>query len=99
MIAIDASLAARALITDAVQRSSKAHLFHYYHILVEMASIPRKSPSAWLASPNNKATAHNGNSGIAANEFDGSKPVVELDARSLARECLRQIGKEMGLSR
>jgi len=97
---IDVSLAPRELIMDAVQRSPKAHLFQFYHILCEMASIPRKPPSAWLTSPGNKSSERDSTrSRVAGEEFDVSKEVTEFDTRSLARECLRQIGKEMGLSR
>ena len=99
MIAINASLAPRALITDSVQRSPKAHLFHFYHILCEMASIPRRSPSAWVAPSSNTNDFDGRRSVVAREEFAASEKVVELDARSLARECLKQIGIEMGLPR
>ncbi|OBZ73105.1 Protein MON2 [Grifola frondosa] len=39
------SLEPSQLIADAVKRSTKAHLFHFYPILCEIVSIPRKTPS------------------------------------------------------
>ncbi|KAF8879578.1 guanine nucleotide exchange factor in Golgi transport N-terminal-domain-containing protein [Infundibulicybe gibba] len=36
------------LISDAVKRSSVAHLFHFYPVLCEIASMPRKTPSGWV---------------------------------------------------
>jgi len=56
---------------DGSKRSSKAHLFWFYDILAELASIPRRSPVGYTYE---------------------SDP---LDARVLARETLRIIGKEM----
>src|SRR6266581_5545650 len=47
--AIDASLPPSELIADAVKRSSRAHMFHVYSLLCEIASVPRKSPNAWIA--------------------------------------------------
>jgi hypothetical protein len=100
-LAIDASLAPRALIMDAVQRSPKAHLFQFYHIFYEMASIPRRSPSAWMTTSSymNTKEINGSRSIVALEESSPSKQTTELDARLLARECLRQIGIEMGLPR
>jgi hypothetical protein len=78
-LAIDASLPPSALIADAVKRSAKAHLFHLYPVLCEIASIPRKTPSAWIDLRGDGVRAQ------------------ELDARLLARDCLKAIGVEMGL--
>ncbi|TFK51181.1 hypothetical protein OE88DRAFT_1807990 [Heliocybe sulcata] len=80
------------LISDAIKRSSKAHLFHFYDILCEIAAIPRKTPTAWVTT--SKATSVN----EVAHEGE-KESVRELDARSLAGECLRDIGKEMGVVR
>ncbi|KAJ7752413.1 hypothetical protein DFH07DRAFT_520905 [Mycena maculata] len=79
--AVDASLSSSLLIADAVKRSSIAHLFHFYPVLCEIASIPRKTPSSWVAS----------------RAADKGEEVTELDARVLARECLREVGREMGV--
>ena len=101
--AIDSSLEPAKLIADAVKRSSRAHLFHFYPVLCEIVSIPRRSPSAWLppdalSLPNSalspRGTAASG--GEASSDADHGRP-VELDARSLVKECLREVGKEMGV--
>ena len=95
---IETSLDPKSLITDAVRRSSRAHLFHFYHIFCEIASLPRKTPSAWLSSPP-EHTAGDGQSRIAQEENERLKDFMEFDARTLARECLKAIGQEMGLLR
>ena len=96
--AVETSLDPRGLITDAVRRSSKAHLFHFYHIFCEIASLPRKTPSAWLSSPAEHSVG-DGRSRIAQEEQEKTKDFMEFDARTLARECLKAIGQEMGLPR
>jgi hypothetical protein len=83
--AIDATLSPSLLIADAVKRSSVAHLFHFYPVLCEIASIPRKTPSSWVLSR--------------AADALGSDEAMELDARVLARECLKEVGREMGVRR
>lgn len=95
---IETSLDPKSLIADAVRRSSRAHLFHFYHIFCEIASLPRKTPSAWLSSPP-EHTAGDGQSRIAQEENERLKDFMEFDARTLARECLKAIGQEMGLLR
>ena len=95
---IETTLDPKGLITDAVRRSSKAHLFHFYHIFCEIASLPRKTPSAWLSSPS-EPFAGNGRSLIAQEEQEETKDFTEFDARTLAREGLKAIGQEMGLPR
>ncbi|EGO23125.1 hypothetical protein SERLADRAFT_439867 [Serpula lacrymans var. lacrymans S7.9] len=100
--AVDVSLSPSALVADVVKRSSVAHLFHTYSTLCEIASIPRKMPSAWvtthssLSSPAVAGEAHR--SRIGASDKENGK-VVEVDARVLARECLKTIGKEIGAAR
>ncbi|KZT30047.1 hypothetical protein NEOLEDRAFT_1153423 [Neolentinus lepideus HHB14362 ss-1] len=78
------------LIGHAIKRSSKAHLFHFYDVLCEIAATPRKTPTAWTSTPKPKAINGHGDEGE-------REAVRELDARGLARECLRDIGKEMGV--
>ena len=95
---IETSLDPEGLITDAVGRSSKAHLFHFYHVFWEIASLPRKTPSTWLSSPSGHSVT-DGRSRIVQEEQEKTKDVIEFDARTLARECLKAIGQEMGLSR
>ena len=82
----DSSLSPARLIADAVQRSTKAHLFQLYPVLCEITASPRKTPAAWMASHGTKPSD---------GEADGA--VEELDARTLARQCLNEIGKEMGM--
>jgi len=95
---IETSLDPKGLITDAVRRSSKAHLFHFYHIFCEIASLPRKTPSAWLSSPSDHPVGE-AQSHITWEEQEKTKDFTEFDVRTLARECLKAIGQEMGLPR
>jgi hypothetical protein len=46
--AVDVTLSPSALIADVVKRSPVAHLFYFYSVLCEIASISRKTPSAWV---------------------------------------------------
>jgi len=124
---IDSTLPPERLISDATKRSTKAHLFHFYTLLYEIATAPRPPPSAWIVpSPtvtnqpqDKKATLkkkENGRKadkasrdrssrgsntfpvGIVGAEYEGGLvPAVEVDSRQLAKELLRQIGKEMGV--
>lgn len=110
VLGIDSTLPAPALIADAVKRSPKAHLFHFYGILCDIASFPRKTPSAWIVpggsprkpdiSTPEKAKNSSGPSpaGIigTATSVNSTLRPVELDARGLAKACLKEIGKEMG---
>ena len=95
---IETSLDPKGLIIDAIRRSSKAHLFHFYHVFCEIASLTRKTPSAWLSSPS-ESPVGDGRSRIAQEEQEETKDFAEFDARTLARECLKAIGQEMGLPR
>ena len=105
--AVDVSLSPRALISDAVKRSSVAHLFHFYPVLCEIASIPRKTPSAWaLPSPTSPHPSVNGvndtkaghpRTSTLSNSSSQEARLIELDARALARSCLKEVGKEMGV--
>lgn len=69
-------------------------------MLREIASIPRKTPSAWVitnSSPSETDQERKGNSvppHIGALEKGGN--AVEVDARTLARDALKVLGKEMG---
>ncbi|KAL0948488.1 hypothetical protein HGRIS_011055 [Hohenbuehelia grisea] len=100
---IDHTLGPSALVADAVKRSTLAHLYHFYPVLCEIASIPRKTPSTWMAPPKSSAPAKSKSTKKAANRASGlpghvNGNVVELDARVLARQCLQAIGKELGVS-
>ena len=74
------------MIADAVKRSTKAHLFHFYPILCEIVAIPRKPPTAWVMTGAHRA-ADSGKDGLA----------VELDARTLVKDCLKEVGRELGV--
>ena len=106
--AIDSSLPPSELIADAVKRSSVAHLFQFYHGLCDIASIPRKTPSAWVMAdapsplspsspiPNREYAGADTSQGKIGTSVSNGK-ALELDARSLARECLRTVGQELGM--
>lgn len=97
-LAVDPSLSPSALIADVVQRSSVAHLFYFYPILCEIASIPRKTPAAWVLTSPVVGVRDQGERGTQGRIGvpEGGGKVVEVDARGLAKECLRVLGKEMG---
>ncbi|PCH34907.1 hypothetical protein WOLCODRAFT_27538 [Wolfiporia cocos MD-104 SS10] len=104
---IDQSLEPMQLIADAVKRSPTAHLFHFYPILCEIVSIPRKSPSTWVMT----TSATRGQSAVHLADSIATRPnalpkisngdhrAVELDARTLATECLKEVGRGMGVGR
>ncbi|KAG8863454.1 hypothetical protein FRB96_008194 [Tulasnella sp. 330] len=71
------SLRGHTLVADAIRRSSKAHLYHVYSVLCDIASSSSYHPTVWAEDP--------------------KKGVVELNSRQLARQALREIGKEMGV--
>lgn len=90
---IDSSLTTPSqLISDAVKRSSLAHLFHFYPVLCEIASVPRRTPSTWVMARSNSPIRTDFSS---IEKTDDE--VVELDARVLARQCLQELGREMGV--
>ncbi|KAG6888448.1 hypothetical protein C0992_008477 [Termitomyces sp. T32_za158] len=98
---IDVSLSPTLLMADAVKRSTVAHLFHFYPVLLEIVSIPRKTPSAWvipIKAPSSVGRLMNGHTEFGS---DAQRHVeaVELDARTLARNCLKEVGKGIGVSR
>ncbi|PFH47539.1 hypothetical protein AMATHDRAFT_151886 [Amanita thiersii Skay4041] len=82
------------LVADAVKRSCVAHLFHMYPVLCEIASKPRKVPAMPVIALERSDGSRDGVDGGGAGR---QQVVLELDARMLARACLREIGKEMGL--
>jgi hypothetical protein len=111
--AVDTSLPAAELIADSVKRSSRAHMFHFYSLLCEIASVPRKAPSAWI-SADRLAVLSGVREEKEKKEVDaartdrahdprssrpGSGHVVSFDARELARECLKGVGRELGVPR
>ncbi|KAG1719544.1 uncharacterized protein EDB91DRAFT_1240566 [Suillus paluster] len=98
--AVDVTLSPSMLIADVVRRSPVAHLFYFYSVLCEIASIPRKTPSAWVitnSSPpetDQERRGHSVQPRIGALEKGGD--AMEVNARTLAREALKVLGKEMG---
>jgi hypothetical protein len=92
-LALDSSASQSQIISDAVKCSSIAHLFHFYPILCEIASIPRKTPSTWVS-----IKSVHPSSFLSSTKSARDDQVVELDARTLARACLKEIGKEMGIN-
>ncbi len=110
--AVDTSLSPSELIADSVKRSSRAHVFHFYSLLCEIASVPRKAPSVWISadrlavSPSDgpagkekETTAETGRSYHPNGNRPGPGHVVSFDARELARECLKEVGRELGVPR
>jgi hypothetical protein len=47
--AVDTSLPPAELIAVSVKRSSRAHMFHFYSLLCEIASVPHKAPIVWIS--------------------------------------------------
>ena len=93
----------RQLIADSVKRSTIAHLFHFYPLLCEIVSIPRKTPFFWTQQQRSgqKPPIRHGENYVNGKETgevfgEGDWITVGLDARDLARDCLKEIGKEMG---
>ncbi|KAF8900899.1 hypothetical protein CPB84DRAFT_1778648 [Gymnopilus junonius] len=95
------------LVADSVKRSTVAHLFHFYPVLCEISSIPRRSPSdiqgsgdlASLHAKDAKALVEV-NGKVAHDKENGKESdLAHLDARKLAQECLKAVGKELGVSR
>jgi len=102
---VDTSLPAADLIADSVKRSPRAHVFHFYALLCEIVSVPRKAPSAWIMAEHGKdeggpiaVRVHHHPFGrvVATGKGPG---LVSLDARALARECLKEVGRELGVPR
>lgn len=94
-LGIDQSLSPSALVADAVRRSTKAHLFHFYPILCEIVSIPRKPPTAWVMSGARRMSIEPRTS--AAEEPSNDDHAIELDARTLVKDCLKELGRELGV--
>ncbi|KAG1789692.1 uncharacterized protein HD556DRAFT_1433599 [Suillus plorans] len=77
-----------------------AHIFYFYSVLCEIASIPRKMPSTWVIMNSSLSETNQERRGnvlrhhIGALEEGGD--AMEIDARTLARKALQILGKEMG---
>ena len=101
-LAVDTSLPASEIIADSVRRSSRAHVFHFYALLCEIVSVPRKAPNAWVMAerlaPGGKSKDKD-EGPIAVRVHHPLGRLVSLDARALARECLKEVGRELGVPR
>lgn len=87
-------------------------MFHFYSVLCEIASVPRKAPSAWISADrlavlssapadNEKKETETAATGRTHYPSSKSGPghLVLFDARELARECLKEVGRELGVRR
>lgn len=86
------------LISDAVKRSPVGHLFKFYNLLCDIVSVPRRTPEAWVhvrpvSTALSLASQHHEDRDLNVNG-----DLEHLDARVLARECLKIVGAAMGLS-
>ena len=61
------------------RRGDKAHLFYFFGLLVDVACSLRRAPTAWRARM----------------EEPGESRLMEVDARGLARKCLKVLGSEV----
>jgi len=64
---------------ELAKRGDKAHLFYFYDLFVDVSCSPRKAPTAWR---------------VWAEEAGESK-LMEVDARRLAKKCLKVLGGEI----
>ncbi|EKM50999.1 uncharacterized protein PHACADRAFT_128641 [Phanerochaete carnosa HHB-10118-sp] len=92
-----------ALVADAVKRSTKAHLFHFFDVFCEIVAIPRKPPSVWVMTEHTEDASSDAArspllswNSITSGEAQQGK-AVELDARTLAKQCLKELRSEMGI--
>ena len=87
-------------------------MFHFYSLLCEIASVPRKAPSGWISAdrlavlsgvPAEKEketeTAATSRTHHPSSSRPGPGHLVSFDARELARECLKEVGRELGVGR
>ena len=90
-------------------------MFHFYTLLCDVASIPRKAPSAWMTADRLVASDRRGGkdeeTAVVARVQSGSRHappgrlgsgqghLVSLDARALAQESLKEVGRELGVPR
>ncbi|KAH8105097.1 hypothetical protein BXZ70DRAFT_887449 [Cristinia sonorae] len=107
---IDSTLPPSQLIRDSIKRSYKAHLFHFYPIFCEIVAIPRKTPSTWMMTSMPRSSSRDSSTAAKPEELRNSVSwsdvkagvveegrTVELDARAILKECLKEIGREMGV--
>lgn len=91
------------------QRSTLGHLFHFYPLLLDIATLPNKPPILWMMPSLNDVggTLTTQTENPLGNNGDGTTPrigtilggksePVEVDSRRLAGRCLEILGKEFG---
>ena len=88
-------------------------MFHFYSLLCEIASVPRKAPSAWVSAgdrlvvfsgvPGEKEkemeTAATGWAHHPSSSRPGPDHLVSFDVREPVRECLKEIGHGLSMPR
>ncbi|PVG01204.1 hypothetical protein CPB86DRAFT_805390 [Serendipita vermifera] len=84
------SVSEASLARELAYRSERAHLFHCYTLLLQVASAP-KAATAWLPEVSLEV--------VTPVIQNGTPSVAHFDSRDLARSCLQLIGEEMGLPR
>jgi hypothetical protein len=85
-------------------------MFHFYSLFCETASVPRKAPSAWISAdhlavlsvvPTEKERKEMETAATGRTHHPSSRPdpghLVSFDARELARERLKEVGRELGV--
>ncbi|THH10921.1 hypothetical protein EW145_g989 [Phellinidium pouzarii] len=100
---VEPNLLPSQLFAEATKRSTKAHLFQLYTPLCRIAALPRKPPVAWAGAFMLDPTMEKNAGSIPmkvslVSENANSNEVEELDARELALSCLKEIGRELGVS-
>lgn len=85
-------------ISDAVKRSPVGHLFKFYTLLCEIVSVPRRTPEAWVHVKSVSTASSLASQRSEDRDLNMNGDLEHLDARVLARECLKIVGNEMGLS-
>jgi hypothetical protein len=68
------------------RNGDKAHLFYFFDLLVDVACSPRKAPTAWRTWTEEQQPREG--------QPRESKP-MEVDARRLAKKCLKVLGSEI----
>jgi len=98
---INTSQSTTPLIAEASQRSTRAHLFHFYKPLLQIAALSKKTPVVRpFHSASRRVTmdaaAGDGTVSQGAKVVTNGESLEELDARQLASACLEAVGQEWG---
>lgn len=83
MLSLDSEISKQSsiILADAVKDSPIAHLFYFYSDLCEIASSSGQAPTSSLP--------------FATSIHSSLSFGMELDARTLVKQCLKLVGKEM----